>query len=55
MIQSPTFIPDPLTQVIFNEKFSTNTFAHSHRSLSLPDVDAQYYVKKQILEVDKHA
>lgn len=49
MIQSPTSIPEPVTQeLLFKGQLSRNTFAHFNHSLSIQDEDAQHYVKKQI-------
>lgn len=49
MIQSPTSIPEPVTQeLLFIGQLSRNTFAHFNHSLSIQDEASQHYVKKQI-------
>lgn len=52
MIQSPTSIPEPITQeLLFIGQLSRNTFAHFNHSLSIQDEDAQHYVKKNRLHI----
>lgn len=43
-----TLISETLAHEIFIQRFSRNIFAHFNNSLAPPDVDVQYWVKKQI-------
>lgn len=49
MIQSPTSIPEPITQeLLFKGQLSRNTFAHFNHSLSIQDEASQHYVKNRL-------